>query len=52
LVERQEAGGTWFGTDAEVAAVLAHNAHGVVESQSQALAGRLGGEEGFEDALL
>ena len=32
--------------------MLADDAHGVVEAQAEALAGRLGGEEGLEDAVL
>ena len=35
-----------------MAAVLADDAHGVVEAQAEALAGWLGGEEGLEDAVL
>jgi hypothetical protein len=55
LVERQadaEAGVAGLGADAEVAAVLADDAHGVVEAEAEALAGRLGGEERLEDAVL
>jgi hypothetical protein len=35
-----------------VAAVLADDAHGVVEAETESLAGSLGGEERLEDALL
>uniref|UniRef100_E6QI90 Uncharacterized protein n=1 Tax=mine drainage metagenome TaxID=410659 RepID=E6QI90_9ZZZZ len=55
LVERQanvEAGSVGFGVDAEVAAVFADDAHGVVESESESESGGFGGEEWFEDAVL
>ena len=55
LVEGQadsEAGRAGLGSDTHVSAVLADDAHGVVESESETLAGGLGGEEGLEDAFL
>ena len=55
LVEGQadsEAGRTGLGSDTHVSAVLADDAHGVVESESETLAGGLRGEEGLEDVRL
>ena len=47
-----EAGPAVFHMCAEVAAMFADDAHGVVQRQAEALAGCLGGEEGFKDAVL
>src|ERR1039458_10054260 len=47
-----EAGGSRLRLHAQMAAMLAHDAHGVVEAKAKPFAGCLGGEERLEDALL
>src|ERR1039457_2733156 len=55
LLQRQahpEAGGTGLRADADMAAVFADDAHGIVESQPEALARRLCREEWLKDPVL
>src|SRR6516164_4148593 len=47
-----EAGRSWVGLNAQMAPMLPHNAHGIVESKPEALSRSLGREEGLEDAVL
>ena len=47
-----EASGAGLGVYAEVAAVLADDAHGVIETEAETVAGGLGGKERLEDAVL
>src|SRR4051812_31965368 len=47
-----KAGVSGLGTHAKVSAMLANDSHGIIESQAQGVAGRLGGKEWLEYPIL